>query len=187
MLLAIMGPKVTEYWTNSANADKAAERLGSDERAKALMAQHMTIFPTCSFLPGINTIRTWQPRGPNETEVWAWTIVDADAPDDIKEEYRRQTLRTFSAGGVFEQDDGENWCEIQSVLRGYKAKSRPLNAQMGMGGDFGKNSEYPGRVGYVYNEEAARGMYAHWRRMMTEPDWRTLAPKQSLKRAAANK
>lgn len=186
MLMAIMGPKITEYWTNSPYAERAAERLGSVERVRDLMVQHMTVFPTCSFLPGINTIRTWQPRGPNETEVWAWTIVDADAPDDIKEEYRRQTLRTFSAGGVFEQDDGENWCEIQAVLRGHKAKSRPLNAQMGLGGKFGGNEKYPGRVGYVYNEEAARGLYAQWRRMMTEPDWRTLAPKEVLKRMAAD-
>lgn len=184
MLTAIMGPKITEYWTNSPHADRAAERLGSVERVRDVMAQHMSVFPTCSFLPGINTIRTWQPRGPNETEVWAWTIVDADAPDDIKEEFRRQTMRTFSAGGVFEQDDGENWCEIQAVLRGHKAKSRPLNAQMGMGGKFGGNDPYPGRTGYVYNEEAARGLYAHWRRMMTEADWRTLAPKQVLKQMA---
>src|SRR3546814_10048703 len=73
----------------------------------------MTVFPTCSFLQGVNRVWTWHPRGPNEVEVWAFTVVDADAPDDIKEEFRRQTLRTFSAGGVFEQDDGENWVEIQ--------------------------------------------------------------------------
>ncbi|KAJ8137333.1 hypothetical protein OY671_009454, partial [Metschnikowia pulcherrima] len=53
--LAIMGPKVTDYWTNSPNAEKAAERLGSSERARKLMGQHMTVFPTCSFSPGINT------------------------------------------------------------------------------------------------------------------------------------
>lgn len=55
---------------------------------------------------------------------------------------------------------------------------------MGMGGDFSPNPQYPGKVGYVYNEEAARGLYAHWRRMMTEPDWRTLAPRQVLERMA---
>lgn len=185
LLLAISGPKITQYLTDSPYADKAAERLGSSERARGVMAQHMTIFPTCSFLPGINTIRTWQPRGPNETEVWAWTLVDADAPDDIKEEFRRRAMQTFSAGGVFEQDDGENWCEIQAVLRGHKAKSRPLNAQMGMNGQFEQNGKYPGRTGYVYNEEAARGLYEHWRRMMTEPDWSTLAPKPQLEQLAA--
>lgn len=179
MLLGIMGPKIAEYWTNSPAARVAEQRLGSAERASKLMVQHMTVFPTCSFLPGINTVRTWQPRGPNETEVWAFTVVDADASDEIKDEYRRQTLRTFSAGGVFEQDDGENWVEIQSVLKGYKARSRPLNVQMGLGRSTTGNPHYPGMLGYVYNEEAARGLYTHWARMMSEPDWSTLAPKSS--------
>ena len=172
--MAIMGPKITEYWTQGAAADKAAERLNSEVRGSQVMAQHMTVFPTCSFLPGINTIRSWHPRGPNEIEVWAFTVVDADAPDEIKEEFRRQTLRTFSAGGVFEQDDGENWVEIQAVLRGHKARSRPFNAEMGLGRTESDNPDYPGTISYVYSEEAARGLYAQWRRMMTAPDWAAL-------------
>lgn len=177
MLQAIMGPIVTEYMTNSDAAKVAERRLGGAERASQLMAQHMTIFPSCSFLPGINTVRTWQPRGPNETEVWTFTVVDADAPDDIKAEYRKQTMRTFSAGGVFEQDDGENWVEIQRVLKGFKARSQPLNVQMGLGRWQTDVPNYPGRIGYVYGEEAARGFYTHWARTMSEPSWDTLAPK----------
>ena len=169
-----MGPKVTEYWTQGTAAEKASERLGSTERGQQLMAQHMTIFPTCSFLPGINTIRAWHPRGPNEIEVWAFTVVDADAPEEMKEEYRQQTLRTFSAGGVFEQDDGENWVEIQQVLRGHKARSRPFNAEMGLGQTDTDNPDYPGTISYVYSEEAARGLYTQWVRMMTSPDWAAL-------------
>jgi len=177
MLVAIMGPKIAKYWTEGEAAARAERRLGSAERARQLMVQHMTVFPTCSFLPGVNTVRTWQPRGPNETEIWAFTVVDADAPDEIKEEYRRQTLRTFSAGGVFEQDDGENWVEIQAVLRGHQARKRRLNIQMGKGRSAADNPHYPGSIGYVYNEEAARGLYHQWIRMMTEPDWDTLGPK----------
>jgi benzene/toluene/chlorobenzene dioxygenase subunit alpha len=175
LLLAIMGPKITSYWTEGPASEKAAQRLGSVERGSKLMAEHMTVFPTCSFLPGINTVRTWHPRGPNEVEVWAFTVVDADAPDDIKEEFRRQTLRTFSAGGVFEQDDGENWVEIQHILRGHKARSRPFNAEMSMGQTVDNDPVYPGRISNnVYSEEAARGMYAQWLRMMTSPDWAAL-------------
>ncbi len=174
LLLAIMGPKITSYLTEGPAAEKAAERLGSVERGTRVMAQHMTVFPTCSFLPGINTVRAWHPRGPNEIEVWAFTVVDADAPDDIKEEFRRQTLRTFSAGGVFEQDDGENWVEIQHILRGHKARSRPFNMEMGLGQAVDNDPDYPGRISYVYSEEAARGMYAQWARMMTSDTWRAL-------------
>ena len=107
--------------------------------------------------------------------MWAFTVVDADAPDDIKEEFRRQTLRTFSAGGVFEQDDGENWVEIQHILRGHKARSRPFNAEMSMGQTVDDDPVYPGRISNnVYSEEAARGLYAQWLRMMTSPDWAAL-------------
>lgn len=183
MMMAVMGPKVTDYFTQGPAAEVAARRLGSPG-VREMTGQHGNIFPTCSFLVGINTIRTWHPRGPNEMEVWAFTLVDADAPDEIKEEYRKQTLRTFSAGGVFEQDDGENWVEIQAVLRGHKARSRPLNAQMGLGGSRPGHELFPGRIGHVYSEEAARGLYSHWARMMTEPSWETLGPRAARIEAA---
>nr|UII03344.1 Biphenyl dioxygenase subunit alpha [Paraburkholderia sp.] len=176
MAMVTTGSKVAQYWMDSPAARHAQSRLGSTMPVLGMFGQHMTVFPTCSFLAGVNTIRSWHPRGPNETEVWVFTIVDADAPEDIKEEYRRQNIRTFSAGGVFEQDDGENWVEIQKVMRGHKARSRPLNAQMGLRQWRTDNPDYPGRISYVYAEEAARGMYHHWARMMSEPDWATLKP-----------
>lgn len=176
LLAAIMGPKITEYVTASADAKAASKRLGSDYFGQRMLGQHMTIFPTCSFLPGINTIRTWHPRGPNEIEVWAFIVVDADTPDDIKEEFRKQNIRTFSAGGVFEQDDGENWVEIQKIFKGNKARQTKLNAQMGIDHMVSDNPNFPGRITGVYSEDAARGMYQHWLRMMTEPDWETLKP-----------
>ncbi len=173
---AIVGPKATEYFTTDPAAKIASERLGSDMLGERMMGQHMTIFPNCSFLPGINTIRTWHPRGPNEVEVWLFIVVPKDAPEAFKAELRKQNIRTFSAGGVFEQDDGENWIEIQKVLRGHMAGKMTLNAQMGLGQSTQKNPNYPGRVGDVYSEDAARGFYTHWMRMMTEPSWDTLKP-----------
>nr|1WQL_A Chain A, iron-sulfur protein large subunit of cumene dioxygenase [Pseudomonas fluorescens]BAA07074.1 iron-sulfur protein large subunit of cumene dioxygenase [Pseudomonas fluorescens] len=174
LLQAIMGPKVVDYWTKGPAAERAKERLGKVLPADRMVAQHMTIFPTCSFLPGINTVRTWHPRGPNEIEVWSFIVVDADAPEDIKEEYRRKNIFTFNQGGTYEQDDGENWVEVQRGLRGYKARSRPLCAQMGAGVPNKNNPEFPGKTSYVYSEEAARGFYHHWSRMMSEPSWDTL-------------
>lgn len=175
ILLSVMGPKITQYWTQGPAAEKAARRI-PQLPVQSMFGQHMTVFPTCSFLPGINTIRTWHPRGPNEVEVWAFVVVDADAPDDIKEEFRLQNIRTFNAGGVFEQDDGENWVEIQRVLRGHKARGTALCAKMGLNVPNKNNPEYPGKTAYVYAEEAARGMYHHWGRMMSEPSWNTLKP-----------
>ena len=136
----------------------------------------MTIFPTLSFLTGVNTVRTWHPRGPDEIEVWAFTIVDADASDEVKDNLRRSGSLAFSAAGLFEQDDAENWIEIQRVLRGHQARKQRFNVQMAIGREFGSHSDLPGRIGQVLAEEAARGFYAQWARMMTEPSWSTLKP-----------
>ena len=176
LLQAIMGPKIVDYWTKGPNAERAQERLGNKLPVDRMVMQHMTIFPTCSFLPGINTIRTWHPRGPNEVEVWSFILVDADAPEEIKDEYRRKNIFTFNQGGTYEQDDGENWVEVQRVLRGHMARSRPFCAQMGVGVPNKNNPEFPGKTSYVYSEDAARGFYHHWSRMMSEPSWDTLKP-----------
>jgi phenylpropionate dioxygenase-like ring-hydroxylating dioxygenase large terminal subunit len=183
ILEVIMGPKVVEYWTKGPAAKIAEERLGGPEHSTEPVGNHMSIFPTFACLPGINTIRTWNPRGPNETEVWLFQVVDRDAPADVKAEYRHHNIRTFSAGGVFEQDDGENWVEIQRVLRGHQAQRTHLNCQMGLGMSRNDHPIYDGKIGYVYSEEGGRGFYNQWMRMLTEPSWSTLGPQAEEKAA----
>ena len=79
------------------------------------------------FCPGTFTMRVWHPRGPAEIEVWAWALIDKGMSPDQKDAIRLGVMRTFSVGGMFEQDDGENWLEIQRVLRGYMARRNTLN------------------------------------------------------------
>jgi phenylpropionate dioxygenase-like ring-hydroxylating dioxygenase large terminal subunit len=166
LLAGMMGERIARYFAETREGVRA--RLGV-ERADFLNGQHMTVFPTLSFLPGINTLRVWHPRGPNEIEIWALTIVDADAPPDVKEAYRLAVLRTFSPGGIFEQDDGENWIEIQRVLRGHKARQTALNVQMGLGSPR-EDARFPGTLHYVYAEEAARGFYGRWAQILAGDD-----------------
>ena len=128
---------------------------------------HMTVFPTFSFLPMIQTLRVWHPRGPGEIEVWAWAVVDRESPPEVKEAVRLGVLRTFSAGGIFEQDDGENWLEIQKVLRGHMARRQKLNLEMGIGHDRSDDPKFPGKINNVYGEEAARGFYRRWAEMIS--------------------
>lgn len=171
LLSGIMGERIGRYVDET--RDRVRARLGSI-RADLLSAQHMTVFPTLSFLPGINTLRVWHPRGPDEIEIWALTLVDADAPPDVKEAYRVAVLRTFSPGGIFEQDDGENWIEVQRVLRGYQARRTTFNVQMGLDGGRREDSRFPGQVSYVYAEAAARGFYERWARMLAGESWADL-------------
>jgi phenylpropionate dioxygenase-like ring-hydroxylating dioxygenase large terminal subunit len=163
----ILGREVGEYY-NGEGQQAALELLGA-VRATKMGSQHMTIFPNFSFLAGINTARVWHPRGPDRTEVWAWVIVPRDAPQGVKDAYRRGITQTFSTSGTFEQDDGENWTLIQRNLRGAIARRTRFNIQMGLGDAEHSHADFPGTVNDVYSEEAARGFYGEWRRMMMTP------------------
>lgn len=170
----IMGEPIASYYTGS-SVGEARERLGA-VRGERMNGAHMTVFPTLSFLPGINTLRVWHPRGPDEIEIWAWTLVDKTAPAEVKEAYRLAVLRTFSPGGVFEQDDGENWNEIQKVLRGHQARRQPFNVQMGLGRETLEHADFPGEINWVYSEGAARGLYRRWAQFMAADSWEQLQP-----------
>ncbi|MFG1280197.1 Rieske 2Fe-2S domain-containing protein [Xanthobacter autotrophicus] len=171
----IGGPQLTEYLTSGPAYEEAVKRLGQG-RADVNLC-HMNVFPNLSFLTGLNTVRMWQPRGPNEMELWTFTLVDRTAPDNIKEEWRRNMVRTFSASGVFEQDDGENWNDIQHVLRGHVARQQPFNIEMAQHTVQSTSIEpgFPGEsFAYTYAEESARNIYKHWAKMLTTTNWTDL-------------
>jgi benzene/toluene dioxygenase alpha subunit/biphenyl 2,3-dioxygenase alpha subunit len=128
----------------------------------------MTIFPSFSMLSTFDTFRVWHPRGPGEIEVWAFAMVDKAAGEAEREQARISVLRTFAPSGTWEQDDGENWVEIQRVLRGSEARKTILNAQMGMGEAKDVNPNFPGAIWNPYAEESARGFYAHWQKLMLD-------------------
>jgi phenylpropionate dioxygenase-like ring-hydroxylating dioxygenase large terminal subunit len=159
-------------------AEREAEstaRVG-ELRSKWLSGSHNTIFPNFSYLAATQTMRVWHPRGPNQIEVWAWGMVPKSAPAEIKDAWRVSILRTFSAAGLFEQDDGENWNEVQKVLRGYVARNNRFNVQMGLGHWTTTDEQLPGTVlQRGIGEEAARGLYQHWAELMTGASWAEIA------------
>ena len=145
------------------------EKHGGRARAN-ISAQHITIFPNFSVFAGVDTARIWHPRGPDAIEVWAFGLVDKAASPEEKEQARISTLRTFSPAGTWEQDDGENWVEVQRVLRGREARKTVLNIQMGKGEASNLDPDYPNTINNAYAEDAARGFYGHWQRMMMDVD-----------------
>jgi benzene/toluene dioxygenase alpha subunit/biphenyl 2,3-dioxygenase alpha subunit len=158
--------ELVEGFDPAAPLARATAQLGLP---RALMtAQHMTVFPNFSMLSTFDTFRVWHPRGPGEIEVWAFGMVDRAASEAEREQARISVLRTFSPSGTWEQDDGENWVEIQRVLRGSEARKTVLNAQMGMGEPKDVDPAFPGAIGNPYAEEAARGFYAHWQALMLD-------------------
>jgi 3-phenylpropionate/trans-cinnamate dioxygenase alpha subunit len=159
------GPKVEAYRRASREAE--IERLG--ETRAVNVRGHNTIFPNFSFLIGTNTFRVWQPRGPHSVEVMAWTLADAAAPAEVKDAMRRNAIRTFSAGGIFEAEDGENWAEIQDVLKGRRSRRNDFNFSMGVG-TAGTTEGFPGTTNNIYSEEAGRAFYGRWLELMEGGD-----------------
>jgi phenylpropionate dioxygenase-like ring-hydroxylating dioxygenase large terminal subunit len=167
-LRSVLGAAV-EY-IRTEERQQAIRRLG-EVRGKGIFGGHMTVFPTFSFLPGTYTMRVWHPRGPGEIEVWAWALVEKGMSPEQKDAIRKAVMRTFSAGGMFEQDDGENWLEIQKVLRGYMARRNMLNLQMGLGHERDDDPRFPGTTNHVFAETAARGFYKRWAELLSTPRW----------------
>ena len=156
-------------WLKSREGEMIA-RLGADRLSKVSLT-HNTIFPNFSWLGAHSTMRVWHPRGPGQIEVWAWTYVPKDAPPKVKAEIRELTQRTFNPAGAFETDDGENWTEIQQVLRGYKARHNRFHTGMGIGHEERDSHGLPGLGNDVYSETAARGFYRRWRDLLMGKPW----------------
>lgn len=166
-------------WQN-ATAGEVAERLGE---IRVRLPGHANIFPNFMML-GNYTFRVTHPRGPDEMEIWAWSMAPVAAPAQVKEAIRLDLLRTFSAAGMFEQDDAVNWEEEQRILRGFKARQEPLIYRQMLGATRYDADGYPGKtVPHVYAEEAARGMYRHYMEMMSGDSWPDLVRNKQQREA----
>lgn len=137
-----------------------------------------TIFPNCSLG---RMVHVWHPRGPFETEVWLYTVVDREAPEEIKDLARRQaSFMTFSPAGLMEQDDMENWEQSTLAARGAVSRRYPLNYQMGLGHDqLVRDGRTPLRVEGVSSEYTQRGFYRRWAEMMAAESWADAIPSPS--------
>ena len=132
-----------------------------------------TVFPNFSllWLRGFATIRVWHPRAAGSLEVWSWTIVDTAAPPPIKDTLRVITLASFSPGGIFEQDDGENWNQCHASSRGPVTRGYDLNYSMGQGRER-LHESLPGLTSpKAPSEIGQRGFYRFWSKLMSGQDW----------------
>jgi ethylbenzene dioxygenase alpha subunit len=130
-----------------------------------------TIFPNFSFLPGYFTFRTFQPKGPTKTEIHAWTLVPKNMPDDIKDRFRRGSMRTFSPSGILEMDDGENWEHSTSANAGFVTRNQTLCYAMAPGG-AAPDEKLPGQVHSGQLSDAnQRLFYRRWAELMDAQTW----------------
>jgi phenylpropionate dioxygenase-like ring-hydroxylating dioxygenase large terminal subunit len=127
-------------------------------------------------LPFIS-IRTWQPVGPDETEVLSWFAVDAEAPEEFKALSYKAYLMCFGSTGMFEQDDVENWVSLTSTAAGSMARRLLLNSRMGLLEDSttvvpplpADRFAGPGEAFVGYGEHNQRHLLARWADHLERP------------------
>src|SRR5262249_25163958 len=86
------------------------------------------IFPNTALHPRQpRTIAVWHPRGPHQTEVWRWYLVDQAAPPEVRDFLRQYYIRYSGPGGLTEQDDMENWNYAHAASRGTIARRYPYS------------------------------------------------------------
>lgn len=152
-----------------------------EENISAEMAKHLdplgamgafpitgNIFPNFSFGGSdfARSIRVWHPHGPGEVEVFAWCLVDKNAPADIRDATRKAIVRFISGpAALSEQDRSEIWQDSTIASRGVVAKRFPFNYQMGLGHDR-FHEELPGTLGKLRSETNQRGFYKRWSELM---------------------
>jgi len=142
-----------------------------------------TVFPNTSpHSRQPRTIAVWHPRGPHQTEVWRWYLVDADAPPEVKDFLRRYYLRYSGPAGLTEQDDMENWNYAHAASRGTIARRYPYNYEMGLGRETLAFEDHglklPGVISDVTqanaSEQNQRAFYRRWRQFMEAGSWAEL-------------
>jgi phenylpropionate dioxygenase-like ring-hydroxylating dioxygenase large terminal subunit len=123
------------------------------------------------------TLRSWQPVGPDETEVLSWFAVDAGAPEEFKALSYKAYLMCFGSTGMFEQDDVENWVSLTSTAAGSMARRLLLNSRMGLLQDGTPVSPAltqdqwsgPGESHVGYAEYSQRNLLARWADYLERP------------------
>jgi len=131
-----------------------------------------TVFPNFSMLRATSrTLRVWQPRGPDKTEVWSWVYVDKAAPPGVKEAMRLAAVRGFSPSGTFEQDDMDNWQECTRTCRGVVTRRVALNTQMGLGHERFNEDLKAWTSDFRVSESNHRQFYRRWAELMVAESW----------------
>jgi ethylbenzene dioxygenase alpha subunit len=153
-----------------------ARRLG-ELRATRLFGSVVSasVFPNFSYLPGIGTMRVWHPKGPRRIELRAWTIVNRDMPDEVRNAVRDACMETFSPSGVFEMDDGENWENATRANEGVVTRRQRLHYGLRVGTSRRDDPDLPGNISRpMYSDVNQLAFYQRWLDFMSGQSWRDI-------------
>jgi dibenzofuran dioxygenase subunit alpha len=163
-----LDPEITDYIKACRN--RLETRLSAKQAAVYSWGVG-NIFPTFA-IQNFQALRpvefyVWQPRGPDRIDVWQWCALDRDAPAAVKQQATKYFLRHQSAGGLFGEDDTDNFEQLTAATKGVIGQSGVSNYQMGLGNEAATHPEgYPGHFGYRISEHCQREFYSYWAERM---------------------
>jgi len=139
---------------------------------------HPNIFPNTWMVTTNNQLLLRHPRGPLKTEVWCFTLVDRSLLEKEPQRYYaavRSASQGNGPGGMFEQEDGENWAQSTVGTTGTHARKFPLNFAM----DKGHNEVVSEEGGPPYiegkiNEHPQLWTWHCWADWMSADSWSEL-------------
>jgi PAH dioxygenase large subunit len=119
---------------------------------------------------GILNLRLELPLSPTRTRMYSWFAIDKSAPADYRRQSYETYVRNFGPGGIFDQDDMENWEDCTVTAVGPAAKRYTLHHRMGLNRKRAEDWPGPG-ISYPdsYGEMTQRAWYGEWLRWMTKP------------------
>jgi hypothetical protein len=175
-----MGPLVTpetlkqDPWRET---DRAKEMLGPvGIRARGFPG----VFPNLWVVALFNQVCLRIPKGPAQTELWFFTLIDAGLPERNRNAQIWQANHVFGPAGILEQDDGENWGQSTRGTRGTISKRYPFNESLNLG--WGEVIEEEGSPPYVetkINEHAQLWLHSCWTEWMAAESWADLKANHS--------
>lgn len=136
---------------------------------------HPHIFPNFWICTAGSQICLRIPRGPFETELWWFTVVEKEMPAKARKDLMQLVAHLFGPAGLLEQDDGENWAHSTKGAMGHTTKERPLNYKMGLGhGEIIQDPSGQSRFEGPLNEYGQVWTYKSWQAWMQAKDWEEL-------------
>lgn len=166
---AIPGGMFTSPWRDRPEAQEALGPVGMKT------AGHPNIFPNLWVSTNGTQLSLRLPRGPLETEIWWFTILEKDMSEPERQLSMYMATHLFGPAGLLEQDDGDNWGGSTYATIGTTSRNYPLNFAMGKGRAEIQEHESGQRwIDTTVNEHAQLWTYRSWAEWMDAKDWPAL-------------
>jgi len=165
-------PMMDQRWRERPEARQALGAVG------IRVGGHPHIFPNLWLSQGQASLRL--PKGPTTTEIWWFTFLDRNQPEEAQANQVFTYQHHFGPAGMFEEEDGENWDQSTRGTMGLVARRFPLNYSMNIGrGEVIDDEAGPPRVETHLNEHAQLWHYRSWSEWMAASSWQELKANHS--------